>query len=114
MGIFQQWKQRRLRESTPGLGLQTGTIDHELDGPIDYDKTKKELFDIVLTKYPDETMQFLEEISERGDEEVKNLFKKLKHEKGNGPPHHPGHPQRQSHEIVPPIPDVGHGMVPPE
>lgn len=115
MGIFHQWvSQRRLREGTPGLGLQTGSIDSELDGPVDFDKTKKELFDIVISRYPEETMQFLEEMSERGDEELKNLFRKLKHERGGGPTHQPGNPQRQTHTIIPPMADVGHGMMPSE
>lgn len=108
MGVFADWVRRKHVTEETGLGQQTGSIDHELDEPVDYEKVKRELFTVVLTKYPDETFRFLEEIGDRGDEEVRTLLRKLRRQKtGGGGFTHKHDPD----QVVPCIADTGHGAM---
>jgi hypothetical protein len=78
----------------------------EEDFADDYENIKQELFDAVLSKYPEETMQFLNGIAERGDEEIASLLSKLQQEEPNElkEPKHP----TDVDEIVPSGADTGY------
>ena len=73
----------------------------------DYDHTLQELMKVVMSKYERETMQFLNGIAARGDQEVANLVKKLDKEVKPIPTAEPRHPT-EGDEVVPPNADTGH------
>lgn len=111
MSLWNQWKsQRNIKEglgdsSDPVSGFKfNGATD---DYAADHDQIQQELFSIVMSKYPEETMQFLEGIAQRGDDEVLSLLRKMQQE-------NPGHDgdanePRNPPEVVPPAADTGHG-----
>jgi|LakMenEpi03Aug12_release.lakeMendotaPanAssembly.Ray.scaffolds.fasta_scaffold20543_4 hypothetical protein len=51
--------------------------DNDSDFAEDQDRTEVELFKIIMRKYPEETMDFFQTMSRRGDAEISNLIKKL-------------------------------------
>lgn len=74
----------------------------------DYEKIEKELFGIVMRKYPNESIDFLNTLASRGDQEVSSLLRKLKKEKSsNRLPREPRHPT-DGHEVAPSLADTGH------
>ncbi len=74
----------------------------------DYEHVQQELFKVVLSKYPNETLDFLNTIANRGDSEISNLLRKMKKEKSsNRLPRDPQHPT-DGHEVVPASADTGH------
>lgn len=108
MGQFDRWLQRRLREDSK-RPADKFSFSNDADGVGgDHDQIKGELFRLVFSKYPTETMQFLEGIAQRGDEEVNALIKKLNQGKG---PTEFKQPQsfRDKDEVVPPMADTGQG-----
>ena len=110
MSMFKDWMKRRmLREGLadsgePMDGFKLGSDDNDFAG--DHEHLQKELFKTVLNKYPDETMQFLNGIAQRGDEEVANLLSKLRREKKDTyrEPQHSG----EGDEVVPSSADSGY------
>lgn len=111
MSQFKEWiKNRRLKESIPGsedpvANFKFNTDDQ--DFADDRDQVESEMFKTLLRKYPEETMDFIHTIAQRGDHQIAMLLRKL--DKGNGPrlmkePRHPS----QDDEIVPAIADTGH------
>jgi len=107
MKTFEKWLERkRLSEEfdTPDDGFK---INNGQDSGTDYDHTLQELMKVVMSKYEQETLQFLQRIADRGDEEIINLVAKLKHEE------RPVSHQKPSHsndEVVPSFADTGHGQ----
>lgn len=73
----------------------------------DYEKIQQELFKVVMSKYPNETVDFLNTLASRGDEEVSSLLRKMKKDKGTKLPREPQHPT-DGHEVVPSSADSGH------
>jgi hypothetical protein len=113
MSLFQQWlKKRNLIES--GLEDKFQFSDKDLEnsddmGATDYaddhDHIRDELFKVVMSKYPTETIEFLNGIAQRGDEEVSLLLSKVQ----KNTPHNQDirHP-RERDEVKPPTADTGH------
>lgn len=108
------WKEyvrrRRVQEgmedgSSPVDRFKFNTDDE--DFAEDYEKVQTELFKLVFSKYPNETVDFLNTIAQRGDEEIAGLLRKMKKDKGTKLPKEPRHPT-DGHEIVPSKADVAH------
>ena len=72
----------------------------------DHEHVQTELFKAVLSKYPDETLQFLDGIAQRGDDEIASLLKKLRGESGSKSLDEPH--GMSSDEVVPPMSDRAH------
>jgi hypothetical protein len=108
------WKQymnkRQLRE---GLADGHNPVDkfrfntRDEDHAEDYEKTQTELFKTVMSKYPNETQEFLNSLAQRGDEEIANLLRKMRKDKGPRLPREPRHPT-DGDEVVPSTADTGH------
>jgi hypothetical protein len=92
-------------ESNPVDKFKFNTDDE--DYAEDYEKVQTELFKVVFAKYPTETVDFLNTIAGRGDEEVTNLLRKMRKDKGTKLPRRPEHPT-DGHEFVPSTADRGH------
>lgn len=109
MSMFKSWlERRRLREGLgdagePVDGMQLGGDSN--DFAMDHEHLQRELFKTVLSKYPDETMQFLNGIAQRGDGEIASLLSKMKREKKSSfsEPRHP----TDGDEVVPSNADSG-------
>lgn len=79
--------------------IKNKTIREEIDDfGIDHDKIQADLFRVVMEKYPEETMRFLQDISERGDEEVKNLLNKMRKTSPSS---------SEKDEVIPAVADTG-------
>lgn len=111
---FQQWlKLRRLKE---GLGdgggnpAEDGFKFNQDDNDVgdDYEHIQQELFKTIYSKYPDETMQFLNGIAQRGDEEVAALVRRLRKDKRPVQFKEPQH-STDGDEVVPSNADTGSG-----
>ena len=105
--MFKKWL--RYREGLgdtgePMDGFKLGADDNDFAG--DHEHIQKELFKVIMSKYPDEAMQFLNGIAQRGDQEVASLLSKLKREKKSQfkEPQHP----TDGHEVVPSGADSGY------
>ena len=110
MSMWNKWKtQRNIKE---GLGDGADPVnDFKFnsggdDYAADYEQIQQELFSIVMSKYTTETMQFLDGIAQRGDEEVLSLLRKLQQE--NPGDDGGGNKPRNPPEVVPPASDSGH------
>jgi hypothetical protein len=107
MSIFQDWlRQRQLRE---GINEPVDRFRFDTDNEDyadDYEHIQQEVFKVVMSKYPDETMEFLNGIAARGDEEVAELVRKLQKDKP-GKPKEPQHPSEED-EVVPSSADSGY------
>lgn len=110
MSLFQDWlKNRRISE---GLGDSTDPSDafrmgqDDEDYAHDQERTEKELFKVILSKYPNETMGFLEGLAQRGDEEVAALLRKMK-KQGPRQSQEPRHSSEED-QVVPSMADRGH------
>ena len=104
MSLFQKWL--RVREDMDSAADQF-KFDSEDDFADDYEHVQQELFKAVMSKYPQETMQFLDGVAQRGDSEIAELLNKLNREKGpssSRPPQHRHDPD----EVVPAVADRGH------
>lgn len=111
MSLFHSWLEKRnLKEE-----MEDGTnpvdqfkFNNDKDYADDNEQVQRELFSSVLSKYPEETMQFLYGIAQRGDEEIAALVRKLDRE--GQPSYHqePKHPT-DTDEVVPPNADSGSG-----
>lgn len=111
MSVWEAYKRRRLWDENMGGGdspVDKFRFNGE-DGEFaeDYEKVQQELFKVVLSKYPDETIDFLNTIAQRGDEEVGSLLRKMRKENGSRLPKEPQHPT-EGDEVMPPMADVGH------
>lgn len=109
MSMFKEWvKKRRLKEEfgdvNPSSKFQFD--DSNEDIADDYEHVQKELFEVVLRKYPEETTNFFQTIAQRGDEEVSTLLNKLgKNTPASGfKPHHPD----DKDEVMPYSADTGY------
>lgn len=100
MSLFKEWVKRR--------SLQEDFDDS--DSIDDYEHIQTELFKIVMSKYPDEVMQFLNGIAQRGDQEVMTLLRKIRLEKQPTQMKEPQHPS-DGDEVVPSSADAGYGGI---
>jgi len=111
MRTFAAYAQERgLREDiddiqNPADGFK---LNRDEDMGQDYDHTLTELIKAVMTKYEQETMQFLHGIADRGDQEVADLLRKLDKEHKPSELEEPRHPTDIDNEVIPPIADTGH------
>jgi hypothetical protein len=111
MSIFQQWlRNRNLKEglangADPVDGFKFGGNDE--DYADDYENVQRELVKAIMSKYPDEAMEFFNGIAQRGDEEVAALLSKLQQDKPDQmrAPQHP----TDGDEVVPSGADTGFG-----
>lgn len=115
MGYFDEWlRGRGIKEGFDDIGSPVDNFrfnsddENEEENHVDdQEKVKRELFEVVYSKYPTETLQFLDGIAQRGDEEVNALLSKLKANSPNNfkEPRHPS----DTDEVVPPEADTGQG-----
>lgn len=111
MSTWNKWKRNRyLKEdgnepSNPVDNFKFNRNDN--DYADDYQHLQQELFTTVYSKYPEECMQFLNGIAQRGDEEILMLLRKLQKDVPTGSPK--GNEPRNPPEVVPPESDTGHG-----
>ena len=111
MSNWRRWsEQRRLQE---GLGEGGDPVSNfkfssdEDDYADDYEHIRQELFNAVYDKYPEETMQFLDGIAQRGDQEIASLLMKLQRDAPTQMKE-PDHPSEKD-EVVPFVADSGYG-----
>lgn len=110
MSIFQQWlQQRKLKE---GLGDDSDPVGNfkfsdSDDYADDYENIQRELFKAVMSKYPDESLEFFNGIAQRGDEEIAMLLSKLQQDQPDQM-REPQHPT-DGDEVVPSNADTGLG-----
>lgn len=110
MNTFSDWlKKRRLIEDNTDFKDPVSNFNFnepELDYADDQGKVEVELFQTVMRKYPEETMDFLSSLAQKGDNEVGTLLRKLDREgpKLGKKPEHPSDKQ----EVVPPLADMAH------
>jgi len=110
MSNWQRWSKQR--DVSEGLGEGGDPVsDFKFDTfgdetADDYDHVQQELWKAVMSKYPDEAMQFLDGIAQRGDEEIAALLRKLQQDKPTQmkEPEHP----TDGDEVVPPGADTGY------
>lgn len=113
MSLWEQWvkNRRRLSEADDSSAaadkFKFNAVDDDMG--VDYERTQTELFQAVFSKYPEETMEFLQGIANRGDEEVSVLMNKLnkQHMPSSSRVKHP----REKEEFVPSSADVGQADV---
>jgi tRNA G46 methylase TrmB len=111
MSVWKEYLRRReLREGLADGGDPVAKFKFNTDDEDyaeDYEKVQQELFKTVMSKYPNETLDFLNTIAQRGDEEIASLLRKMKKDKGPKLPHEPQHPT-EGDEVVPSTADTGH------
>ena len=82
MKKFTDWmKRKRISEDSdsPDIFGFDGNIKHSEieDQSVDYDQTTSDLIKVLLNKYREETISFIENIASRGDNEVKEHLDKI-------------------------------------
>jgi hypothetical protein len=113
VNTFSDWlKKRHLIEDNNDLNNPVRSFDFnrsDLDYADDQGKVEEELFKIVFRKYPEETIDFLTSISQRGDNEVRALLNKIdkKAVRLGKKPEHPS----DKEEVVPSSADSGYGDI---
>ena len=108
MGHFKAWlRERRIKEDINGSSPDNKFQSSQGDFGTDYERAQKELFSAVMSKYPTETLQFLDGIAQRGDEEVRSLLAKVRKDKQPNEFKKPTHPT-DGDEVVPPAADTGY------
>lgn len=111
MSMFRNWlKKKGYDEGFAGLDNPVEKFNfnkEDEDFAEDHDRIESELFKLVMRKYPEESMNFFQTISSRGDAEVANLLKKLDHGRVPRLSHQPQHPSNHD-EIVPSSADTGY------
>lgn len=112
MNIYEKWLvKRRLREEN-GFEKEAAAqfLSNQEDEVIsdDQEKIRQELFTLVCNKYPGETMQFLDGMAQRGDEEINNLMSKIRGGNLSSKVKEPKHPSEKP-VVVPPLADSGSG-----
>ena len=109
MKTFSDWlKNKRLLEDNSDVNDPINNFNFnrsDLDYADDQGEVETELFKIVFRKYPEETMDFLTTVAQRGDNEVQALLNKLdkRSPRLGKKPEHPSEKQ----EVVPPMADQG-------
>ena len=109
--MFQEWLQKRNFREEFGMGSEP--VDQfkfnadDNDYADDHGHIQKELFQVVMSKYPEESLQFLNGIAARGDEEIAALLRKLQKD-GPSQMKEPSHPT-EGDEVVPSGADSGMG-----
>ena len=110
MKSFAGWVERRtLLEDIEDVDDPADKYKLNSDGDMadDYDRTLTELIKAVMSKYEQETMQFLTGIAERGDEEIADILRRLSKENRPSDFEEPEHPT-SGREVVPPESDTGY------
>lgn len=109
--MFQEWLASRKIKEEFGIGSEPEDQFHfnadTDDFADDHEHLQQELFKILLSKYPEETLGFVNNIAARGDEEVATLLRKMQKD-GPNPMKEPQHPS-DGDEVVPSGADGGYG-----
>ena len=111
MLIFIEWiKRKHIKEGffdnrDPVANFKINS--NHMDYADDQDRVEGDLFKTIMRKYPEETMDFFNTLSQRGDNEVNALLRKI--DKGRTPrlgiePKHPS----DNDEIKIPLADAGY------
>ena len=109
--MYKEWLEKRQIREEFGVGgepednFKFGPDDN--DYADDHEHVQQELFKAVMSKYPEETIDFLNNIAARGDEEIASLLRKMQKE-GPDQMKEPRHPS-DADEIVPSGADSGYG-----
>lgn len=109
--MYKEWLEKRKLKEEFGMGAEP--VDQfkfspdDNDYADDHEHVEKELFKAVMSKYPEETIEFLNNIAARGDEEIASLLRKMQKE-GPDQMKEPQHPS-ETDEIVPSGADTGYG-----
>jgi hypothetical protein len=112
MSNWNQWKTKKnIKENLATANTEPAdrfifNRNHDNNSKTD-DELKKELLTLVFSKYPQETLQFIDGIAQRGDESVLRLLRKLN---PDGPVYI--HQNKFSHhpvEVIQPSSDKSHG-----
>ncbi len=107
MSMFRDWL--RIRQMREGIDDAVDRFKFDADDEDyadDYEHLQQEVFKAVMSKYPDETLEFLNGIAARGDEEVAELLRKMQRGKPEKQKE-PRHPN-QDDEVVPSSADTGY------
>ena len=110
MKTFAGWAEKRsLLEDIEDIDNPADKFKLNIGGDMadDYDHTLTELIKAVMSKYEQETMQFLSGIAERGDEEIADILRRLSRQNHPTDFEEPEHPT-SGNEVVPPESDTGH------
>jgi len=88
MKKFEDWlRKKSLAEDSDGsdiFGFDRNIEPSQIeDRSVDYDQTINDLIRVLLNKYRDETMKFIENIASRGDNEVKDILNKINQTQNN-------------------------------
>lgn len=114
MTMFKSWLNKRIQEE---FGMEdpnfksdsdiSSSDDEDRASGTDYEELQQDLFKTVMRKYPDEAMQFLQGIAQRGDQEITSILRRMKKDKPQqmSEPRHPS----DTDEVVPSSADMGHG-----
>ena len=111
MNTFLDWlNKRRINEDINNFEDPVNNFkfnQSDVDYAEDQDKVELELLKTVLRKYPEETLDFLTTIAQRGDNEVGALLRKIDK---SGPKlgQKPEHPSEKE-QVVPSVADSGYG-----
>jgi hypothetical protein len=82
--------------------------DQDADYADDHDKVKKDLFDVAIKKYPEETLDFFHTLAQRGDNEIVVMLRKIDKNHFLRLGKKPEHPEEKE-EVKPPEADSGFG-----
>lgn len=110
MSIFREWlKKRGLKEGLDNN--QDPVADFKFNSPDkdyaeDHDRLEMELFKTVWRKYPEETMDFLSSLSQKGDNELNALLRKVDKNQKPRLSREPQHP-KDGEEVRIPVADGG-------
>ena len=111
MSHWTRWVKRRLVAE----GLADGSdpvakfkfSNGDEDYGEDHEHVQSELFKTVMSKYPEETMDFFNQFANRGDEEVSALLRKIRKDRTPTLSKEPRHPSGVE-DVVPATADRGH------
>lgn len=106
MSLFKQWKKMRdIRETEDDPSSDFRFNSDGTDYAVDNDAIQEEIFRIAMSKYPNETGEFLGGLAQK-DQEIAGLLSKLSREPNRTEkPEHPYDDDKD--ELVPPNADRG-------
>jgi len=111
MSIFKNWmKNKIIKEGLadgidPSRNYQSNMDDQNSSN--DYERNQRDLFKKVYEKYPEETLDFFHTMAQRGDQEIKNLLRKLDNRYSEKIKRGPEHAFNQKDELAPSLADSG-------
>ncbi len=109
MSNFKTWLRRKEQKIAETLDDGSGyRYNSEEDRAGDYEVALNDLTKIVMSKYNNEFMKFLNQlVRERGDNELERMLKKVDPQKNAGHLYKP-RKNKEQEDVVAPISDRGH------